>query len=76
MIRKSCFTVAALFSIVTVTLLNGCGSDNKEGTAAVFTRVSEATCAQCGKATQVPFEPREGRAVYCRDCYNSIRASR
>jgi hypothetical protein len=47
MIRKSCFTVAALFSIVTVTLLNGCGSGNKEGTAAVFTRVSEATCAQC-----------------------------
>ena len=39
-------------------------------------KLFEAVCAQCGKATQVPFEPREGRAVYCRDCYNSIRASR
>jgi CxxC-x17-CxxC domain-containing protein len=35
-----------------------------------------ATCAQCGKQTQVPFEPREGRPVYCRDCYNTAKASR
>ena len=35
-----------------------------------------ATCAQCGKSTQVPFEPREGRPVYCRDCYNSVKTSR
>jgi CxxC-x17-CxxC domain-containing protein len=28
-----------------------------------------AVCATCGKATEVPFEPREGRPVYCRDCY-------
>ena len=30
-------------------------------------------CAQCGKQTEVPFEPRGGRPVYCRDCYMSIR---
>ncbi len=35
-----------------------------------------ATCAQCNKVTQVPFEPREGRAVYCRDCYNTIKTPR
>ena len=35
-----------------------------------------ATCAQCGKDTEVPFEPREGRPVYCRDCYNKVRLSR
>lgn len=35
-----------------------------------------ATCAQCGKQTQVPFEPREGRPVYCRDCYNTARVNR
>jgi CxxC-x17-CxxC domain-containing protein len=35
-----------------------------------------ATCAQCNKVTQVPFEPREGRPVYCRDCYNTIKTSR
>jgi len=35
-----------------------------------------ATCAQCGKDTQVPFEPREGRPVYCSDCYNKAKLSR
>jgi len=33
-------------------------------------------CAQCGKETEVPFEPRQGRPVYCSDCYNAIRANR
>ena len=28
-----------------------------------------AICAQCGKETVVPFEPRSGRPVYCRDCF-------
>jgi CxxC-x17-CxxC domain-containing protein len=27
------------------------------------------TCAQCGKKTEVPFQPRGDRPVYCRDCY-------
>ncbi len=27
------------------------------------------TCAECGCETTVPFEPREGRPVYCRECY-------
>ena len=27
------------------------------------------TCAECGKQTQVPFEPRDGRPVYCSDCF-------
>ena len=35
-----------------------------------------AVCAECGKETEVPFEPREGRPVYCSDCYNKIRLSR
>jgi|SRR5208283_4405045 len=35
-----------------------------------------ATCAQCGKATQVPFEPRSGRPVYCSDCYRTMRPNR
>ncbi len=26
-------------------------------------------CADCGAETTVPFEPREGRPVYCRECY-------
>lgn len=28
-----------------------------------------AICADCGQATEVPFEPREDRPVYCLTCY-------
>jgi CxxC-x17-CxxC domain-containing protein len=28
-----------------------------------------AICADCGSQTMVPFEPRTGRPVYCRDCF-------
>ncbi|MEE1551217.1 MAG: zinc-ribbon domain containing protein [Nitrospinaceae bacterium] len=33
-------------------------------------------CAQCGTDTEVPFEPREDRPVYCSDCYNKIKLNR
>ena len=32
-------------------------------------------CAQCGKATQVPFQPRGDRPVYCSDCYSRTAGS-
>ena len=35
-----------------------------------------ATCAQCGKDTEVPFEPRAGRPVYCSECYNKVKMNR
>ncbi len=35
-----------------------------------------AVCADCGKETEVPFEPSQGRPVYCRDCYRKVSASR
>jgi len=35
-----------------------------------------AVCAQCGQETQVPFEPREGRAVYCSSCYNTVKTNK
>jgi len=31
-------------------------------------------CSNCGKETRVPFEPQEGRPVYCRDCLEKIKA--
>jgi CxxC-x17-CxxC domain-containing protein len=31
----------------------------------------EATCADCGRQTEVPFQPRGTRPVYCRDCYRN-----
>jgi CxxC-x17-CxxC domain-containing protein len=35
-----------------------------------------ATCATCGNEAQVPFQPREDRPVYCRDCYQAQNAGR
>ncbi len=35
-----------------------------------------ATCSDCGAACEVPFEPKEGRPVYCRDCYRKHKPSR
>jgi CxxC-x17-CxxC domain-containing protein len=35
-----------------------------------------ATCAECGKQTQVPFQPRTDRPVYCSDCYARQRPAR
>ena len=36
----------------------------------------KVTCAECGKETEVPFEPKNDRPVYCRDCFNNKRAER
>ncbi len=35
-----------------------------------------ATCAQCGKQTEVPFEPRQGKPVYCSECYAKVKPPR
>jgi CxxC-x17-CxxC domain-containing protein len=35
-----------------------------------------ATCSECGKTTEVPFQPRGDKPVYCSDCYRKVRPSR
>ena len=35
-----------------------------------------ATCAECGRDTKVPFEPRSGRPVYCSECYSKVKPAR
>ncbi len=32
-----------------------------------------ATCSDCGKECEVPFEPTVGRPVYCRECFAKRR---
>ncbi len=32
-------------------------------------------CATCGVETTVPFEPTEGRPVYCKECYAKMKES-
>ena len=33
-------------------------------------------CATCGKDTQVPFEPRGDKPVYCSDCYRKTNPAK
>jgi CxxC-x17-CxxC domain-containing protein len=35
----------------------------------------DAVCAECGRPTRVPFQPRGDRPVYCSDCFASRRQS-
>ena len=35
-----------------------------------------AVCAECGKDTEVPFQPREDRPVYCSECYSKVKPSK
>ena len=44
---------------------SGGGSGMNRGPRQMF----PAVCAQCGQDTQVPFQPRGDKPVYCRDCY-------
>ena len=45
-------------------------------TAARGTReMYDAVCADCGKACKVPFNPTEGKAVYCSECFAARRGN-
>lgn len=33
-----------------------------------------ATCSECGKDTEVPFNPSPGKPVYCRECFQSRKS--
>jgi CxxC-x17-CxxC domain-containing protein len=50
----------------------GSGSYGRSGARQMY----PAVCAQCGKTTEVPFEPTNGKPVYCRDCYNKVSSRR
>ena len=34
-----------------------------------------AICAECNQPTQVPFQPRTEKPVYCSDCFRSMRGA-
>lgn len=48
------------------------GNDSYSGRRQMF----QVTCAECGKRAEVPFEPRNGRPVYCSDCYRKVKLNR
>lgn len=35
-----------------------------------------AICAECGQETEVPFQPRQDRPVYCPECFRARRPAR
>ena len=45
---------------------SGYGGASRGGTRQMY----KVVCADCGNETEVPFEPRSGRPVYCRDCFD------
>lgn len=49
----------------------GAAGGGKARAGRIPSRMYAATCSSCGKDTEVPFEPRGGRPVYCRDCFNA-----
>ena len=54
---------------------SGSGSYSSGGSYGGERQMYPAVCAQCGKDTQVPFQPRGDRPVYCSDCYRSHQGS-
>jgi CxxC-x17-CxxC domain-containing protein len=51
---------------------NGGGGGSRGNDRPMF----DVVCDGCGRPTQVPFQPRGDRPVYCRDCFESQRQSR
>jgi len=50
---------------------NGNGNGGYRATREMF----PVTCAQCGKDTEVPFEPSGDRPVYCSECYKAVKVA-
>jgi len=36
----------------------------------------KATCGDCGKDCEVPFEPKQDKPVYCNDCFQNHKPAR
>ena len=48
----------------------------QNGSAAPQRQMYDVVCDGCGQPTQVPFQPRGDRPVYCRACFEAQRQSR
>lgn len=53
----------------------GGGYGNESGYNSAPRQLYPATCSECGKQTEVPFNPSPGKPVYCRECFSSHRAA-
>ncbi|HVB96508.1 MAG TPA: zinc-ribbon domain containing protein [Chloroflexota bacterium] len=48
---------------------DGYGSSSRGGQREMY----PAVCSRCGKETEVPFQPTNGKPVYCSDCFQLER---
>jgi CxxC-x17-CxxC domain-containing protein len=51
-------------------------SNSNSGYSSSPRQMFPVKCATCGKDTQVPFEPRGDRPVYCSDCYRKTNPTK
>ena len=49
---------------------------SRDGNGSHERKMFPTVCAKCNKQTEIPFEPRLDRPVYCSECYNTIKAAR
>jgi CxxC-x17-CxxC domain-containing protein len=54
---------------------SGSGYSNSGGYERAPRQMYPAVCSSCGKETQVPFQPRGDKPVYCSDCFAQQRQS-
>lgn len=46
--------------------------DARKAANKVAREYHDAVCANCGKSCKVPFVPKDGRPVYCSECFASM----
>ncbi|MCW5960305.1 MAG: zinc-ribbon domain containing protein [Pyrinomonadaceae bacterium] len=51
-----------------------CRSKKNASKAADPSSKFEIVCDNCGRHDRVPFQPKTGRTVLCRDCYQASRS--
>src|SRR6266849_215127 len=47
------------------------GRPNFGGRSSERPTMHQAVCSNCGKSCQVPFEPTNGKPIYCSDCFEA-----
>jgi len=54
-----------------------CRAQNRQGKSGGYSGAAkprfDAVCDSCGVNTTVPFQPAQGKPVYCSDCYRSMK---
>lgn len=51
---------------------NGNGQSSSRGQRVMY----PAVCDECGKQTEVPFQPTSGKPLYCSECFEKRRTYR